>query len=190
MPWRRAKPTTCARLCRCSLSRILRTWNLTVFSLKPLPGQLAVRGDAADQQLEYLLFAVGQGVRVVRLGRGLGGTEDPVDSRRIYAATLGGNDPNGGVWVGADGGATWSQSGEELRGERITTLATSSIAGVVWAATQDGRIFRSSDSGVSWEERTQDFPAASVHRLMFDPFDPRKLYANTSGGVYMTMDEP
>ena len=96
----------------------------------------------------------------------------------------------GGVWVTSDGGVTWSRSGEELRGQRIATIAASAIAGVVWAATQEGRIFRSSDSGFSWEERTADFPASSVNGLTFDPFDPRKLYANTSGGVYVTMDEP
>ena len=42
----------------------------------------------------------------------------------------------------------------------------------------------------SWKERTADFPAAAVHGLRFDSLDSRTLYANTSGGVYMTVDEP
>ena len=70
MPWRRANPTTCARLCRCSLSRMLRTWNLTVFSLTPsFLASLWFEVTPRDQQLEHLALAVGQGVGVVGLGR-------------------------------------------------------------------------------------------------------------------------
>ncbi|HEX6902154.1 MAG TPA: hypothetical protein VF789_20730 [Thermoanaerobaculia bacterium] len=116
---------------------------------------------------------------------------DPVDPRRVYAATRDSLNPLGdGLWVTGDGGATWARAGEELRGLAIEAVAASPVAGVVWASTEDGRLFRSGDGGATWEERTESFPASRIHGLAFDPFDPLRLYAVTSGGLYVTMDEP
>ena len=116
---------------------------------------------------------------------------DPVDPRRVYAATRGYFGTTGdGVWVTVDGGVSWARAGEEMKGQSVTTVAASPIAGVVWAATEDGRLFRSGNGGAAWEDRTADFPPAFARRLLFDPFDPRRLYAATSGGVYTTVDEP
>ena len=116
---------------------------------------------------------------------------DPVVPRRVYAATHGyfylAAD---GVWVSEDGGATWARAGEEMKGQSVSALAASPVPGILWAATEDGRLFRSGNGGATWEERTAGFPAASVRKLAFDPFDPRKLYAATSGGLYVTVDEP
>ncbi len=116
---------------------------------------------------------------------------DPVDPRRVYAATRDDLEtPGDGVWVTGDGGAGWARAGEELRGLSIEAVAASPAAGVVWAATEDGRLFRSGNGGATWEERTESFPASRIHGLAFDPFDPRKLYAVTTGGLYVTVDEP
>lgn len=116
---------------------------------------------------------------------------DPVDPRRVYAATRDDLDtPGDGVWVTGDGGASWFRAGEELKGQSMEAVAVSPIAGVVWAATEDGRLFRSGNGGATWEERTESFPASRIHGLVFDPFDPRRLYAVTSGGLYVTEDEP
>ena len=108
---------------------------------------------------------------------------DPVDPRRVYVAAR-------GVWVSEDGGATWTRAGEEMKEQFVAAIAASPIAGVVWAATEEGRIFRSGNGGETWEERTEGFPGAFVRKLAFDPFDPRKLYAATSGGLYVTEDKP
>jgi photosystem II stability/assembly factor-like uncharacterized protein len=114
---------------------------------------------------------------------------DPLDPRLVYAGTGGEYvfDNGDGVWKSADGGLTWTRAGEALQGRTITALALSAGTGVLWAANH-GAIFRSADGGATWSDRTAGLQAAEVHKLLVDPADPSRIYAATSGGVWVLED--
>jgi photosystem II stability/assembly factor-like uncharacterized protein len=114
---------------------------------------------------------------------------DPRDSRLLYAATGGDYQVSGrGVWKSADGGASWTRAGDALKGLDITAITTSPLPGVVWAAGF-GTVFRSADSGATWSDVTGGLQAATIDRLLIDPADPRRIYAATSGGIWVLEDE-
>ncbi len=126
--------------------------------------------------------------------QGLGGNEptalaiDPVDSRLVYVGVCGsGCSPRGGIWKTADGGASWNLIGQGLESREVTALAASPIAGTVWLAMENGRIFRSRDGGETWQERPGP-QARVVYDLILDPQNPRRVYAGTSSGVWVLDD--
>src|SRR6185503_8416929 len=91
---------------------------------------------------------------------------DPNDGNRVFVAAI-----NAGLFVSTDAGATLS---------RISTFQFNygpsnvemSRDGTLYA-TAGTRIFRSTNGGVSWEERP---PLASPASLRVDPLDSNRLY--------------
>jgi uncharacterized protein (TIGR03437 family) len=103
-------------------------------------------------------------------------TSDPL---LFYAAT------NNGVLRSSDGGLSWTETGERLRG-----LSTSSVAGdvtVLYAAAEDQGVFRSRDEGVTWEQINQGLDVTSIASLATDPDNVNIVYAGSfGGGVFKT----
>ena len=100
--------------------------------------------------------------------------------------------PNGAVRFPEDTGANL---------ERIWQLAPArpSDDGVVWAGTEPGAVFRSTDRGETFElvRGLWDHPTApsgrrvrrqAFHTILPHPTDPRVLAAISTGGVYATSD--
>ncbi len=118
---------------------------------------------------------------------------DPRDSRTLYVWMNGGQSipqQRQGVWKSTDAGASWQPTA--LRDQLVTALAASPVPGVLWAATQGGaRIFRSEDSGATWQDRSGDiaFYFNEVQDFAFDPIDPRRVYAAGFGGVWVLEEE-
>jgi photosystem II stability/assembly factor-like uncharacterized protein len=115
---------------------------------------------------------------------------DPLNPRLVYAGTGGEYvlDNGDGVWKSADGGASWARAGDALKGRTITALATSPVVGVVWAASH-GAVFRSADGGATWSDRTDGLQSAMVYKLLIDPTEPQRIYAATSGGLWVLTDD-
>jgi photosystem II stability/assembly factor-like uncharacterized protein len=95
-----------------------------------------------------------------------------------------------GVWKTADGGATWTRAGSELAGREIAALLATAIPGQVYAARDDGHVFRSEDGGESWQDVTAGLFAAEVFDLVADPSDPDRVYAATTNGVWVLDGAP
>ncbi|MCM3873297.1 MAG: YCF48-related protein [Pyrinomonadaceae bacterium] len=113
---------------------------------------------------------------------------DPRDSKTLYVATHKHKEP-GGFFKSTDGGLKWRES-KELKNEALHSLNQSkSHPDVLIAGTFNG-MFRSDDSGESWQELpTHDTPGLMhVESLAIDPRTPDIVYAGTWYLPYKTTD--
>jgi len=109
---------------------------------------------------------------------------DPLDPRILYA-TSGGRFGNlTGVSKSTDGGAAWFGLGPPVVGN----LVFSAGGGTLWG-NQGSQVFASHDGGASWQS-VGGPQTYTIDRLIPDPVDPGRLYAATSGGIWVLEDEP
>jgi photosystem II stability/assembly factor-like uncharacterized protein len=96
----------------------------------------------------------------------------------LYAAT--GND----VYKSTDAGANWSKSSTGLPGLRITSIAIGSTSSsIVFAATFNGGVFKTSDGGATWN--SAGLNTISVNNLLVDPSNANNIYAGTQGSAVL-----
>jgi hypothetical protein len=121
----------------------------------------------------------------------------PTASQTVYAGTL-----NGDIWLTLNRGTTWrSIAGPDagpLPVRPVNDLVIDPLdARVVLAAYSGfddagsgrGHIFRTANSGESWEDVTGNLPDVPVNTLLIDPdsvgtASPRVIYAGTDIGVF------
>jgi photosystem II stability/assembly factor-like uncharacterized protein len=61
----------------------------------------------------------------------------------------------------------------------------------IWAtcsAFGGGHVFRSTDGGRTWANRSGNLPDIPVNAMVVDPAKPSTLYAGTDNGVYRSVD--
>jgi RHS repeat-associated protein len=114
-------------------------------------------------------------------------TVDAINVTTVYAAVQG-----VGVEKSSDSGADW----QVVSGPSLTDLGLSSMMSLqnngqdeIFAGTEDGRVFLSTDGGVSWTSASNGLPqGAAVNALGHDPTTPSILYAGTTagGGFYVS----
>ncbi|RMG24754.1 MAG: T9SS C-terminal target domain-containing protein [Bacteroidetes bacterium] len=100
----------------------------------------------------------------------------------LFAAA--GQNRRGGVYYSNDGGISWVLRG--LGGLYVYELELTAD-GKLYALTRDG-IFRSADSGTSWEEVPTAFPSGTYVYTLHALADGQKLLAGTSKGIYISED--
>ena len=92
-----------------------------------------------------------------------------------------------------DNGVNWRLETKALKDQRITTGALVVHPGnrnIVYAGTRGGGVFRSSDGGITWEERSNGLTRRHLRCLTMDPRRPEVLYAGTGPvGLFITRDE-
>jgi len=182
-----------------------RTWRLERGGL----GTAGVNALIVDPQNRRTLYAVAQGhglfrssdagVHWLRMQTPFPSTGvqavaiDPKHPNVLYVADCGGACATGTLQKTRDGGATWRP---------ITGIpwAVQSLAidpqhpGTVFAGTNRGDIFRSSDGGGGWHRvaRPPDLPNSRHHAIVaiaIDPRDPDNVYAaRRKGGVIRSSD--
>ena len=113
---------------------------------------------------------------------------DPVDPLRFYAGVRG-----EGFAITDDGGATWtvnSDPGLDASGWQPRAILPSRVHAGQLVVGQPGGLFRSADSGVTFERVNHGLDAyATVRALAVDPFDPTHLVAFTGGSGFVSHDE-
>lgn len=104
-----------------------------------------------------------------------------------------------------DGGVTFDRIGEEIiTADRITAVTTGTRSPEeIWVGTEPSRVYRSTDAGETWTEKTglTDLPSApewsfpprpDTHHVRWieaDPYDPAHLYVGIeSGALVQTHD--
>jgi photosystem II stability/assembly factor-like uncharacterized protein len=115
---------------------------------------------------------------------------DPTDTKRlVVGAWVPGEHTDGGIFLSADGGATWAAQAE-MRGQSVRALTEApSDAKIMVAGSLDG-VFRSTDAGAHWvrisEEGSKEIH--EVESLAIDPADPNIIYAGTWHLPWKTTD--
>jgi photosystem II stability/assembly factor-like uncharacterized protein len=92
------------------------------------------------------------------------------------------DNPTVGLFMSADGGATWSHLG--WRGYTRTFYAEAGPDGAIWSACGNG-VLRSTDGGTSWRITT-GWQITEVLKIKVDPRKPGAAYAATAYGVFKT----
>ena len=113
---------------------------------------------------------------------------DPRDSRTLYVAAHRHKEP-GGFFKSTDGGRKWKES-SQLKNEALHSMTQSKAdPNVLIVGTFNG-IFRSDDSGDSWDQLpTQSTPGlVHVESLAIDPRSTDIIYAGTWYLPYKTVD--
>ena len=104
---------------------------------------------------------------------------DPARPGTIWAA---GSD---GVLVTRDGGTTWLEAGRPPARNLDGVIVDSARADTLYVSAWQGRLFRSTDGGRSW----QPFGAGhGLDELVIDPRAPGTMYAGDGYGVVKTTD--
>jgi hypothetical protein len=91
------------------------------------------------------------------------------------------------VWRTTDAAGVWDQNSPEPldpSGALVVTLAfapSDPTCGTYAVGTNAGRVFRTSDAGVTWQNVTGILPGYALNDLGFDPANANVLYAAISG---------
>lgn len=146
------------------------------------PSQPGVMFAAAGYSI-YRSADRGQSWTMVRDGLTNGPTRiivDPTNGSRVM--TSGG----GTIFRSDDGGLSFNATFGPTSNQTIATLAVALDGSAVYAGTYPGSVFRSTDFGTNWTERSNGLPANDVARdIVVDPGNANTLYVITSSsGVY------
>ncbi len=123
---------------------------------------------------------------------------DPLHTDTIYAGTR-----SLGFFKSTDGGITWNKSGDALISKQIIyTIAVDPVdpnniyaggrgSGVdgTTSGYWGGGAFKSSDSGLTWQDANVGLPEGWIYTLAINPVTPNIIYAGThSKGVFKSFD--
>ena len=120
---------------------------------------------------------------------------DPLKPSILYSGTGGFVGSGFGVYKSTNGGETWSPSNRGMLDYRITALAINSLPPqVIYAGSDSGNLFKSTDSGQTWTDLTQNLQITQhnnprqVRAILIDPTDPQLIYllADNSALLYST----
>jgi photosystem II stability/assembly factor-like uncharacterized protein len=109
---------------------------------------------------------------------------DPKDDKRLYLAAWGGMDRGGagggGIFVSADGGATWKNV--LAKDQHIYDITIDPRdASILYACGFESSAWRSADRGETWK-RIRGFNFKWGHRVIPDPYHEDKIFITTFGG--------
>jgi photosystem II stability/assembly factor-like uncharacterized protein len=97
-------------------------------------------------------------------------------SHRVYKST-----DNGQSYVPVSGDLTTNPVASLVYGTISTLDVSPADSRVYYAGTDDGRVWRSTNSGGSWQNVSAGLPVRWVTRVTADPLDPQVVYVTLSG---------
>jgi photosystem II stability/assembly factor-like uncharacterized protein len=100
---------------------------------------------------------------------------DPVNSGTVYAAT------SNGISRSTDGGATWSDLGQKV-GYVFSVAIDPLNRDTVYVGGSGGKIFKSTDRGITWTESDSGLPVGNVVSMAVDGAN-KAIYAVVQGAM-------
>lgn len=100
----------------------------------------------------------------------------------------------GKVYRIASGAGGWAHAAAQPLGSPRAGFVSDLVpggAGVLWASCSvlgGAHVFRSTDGGQTWSDRSGNLPVLPVNALVVDPAHPDTVYAATDHGVYRSVD--
>ena len=116
----------------------------------------------------------------------------PTDPNIIFAGA-----PAGGLWLTHDGGITWNSYCDNLPSLGVSAIAVDhSNPSTIYMGTGDRDagdaagigVLKSTDGGLTWDQSNNGMGNKTVGRMIVHPNDHNKIFAATSGGIYVTTD--
>lgn len=119
-------------------------------------------------------------------------TVDPKKPNNIYVGTT------QTLYLSRDNGRSWTRRGGNLPlGNYTSILINPNDSDEIYASSaleSDGGIYYSSDAGTKWkrvDSKEMKLPSRRIWTMVFDPTDPKRIYAGThSSGVYRIERKP
>ena len=109
---------------------------------------------------------------------------DPSDQLHIIAGA-----ETGGVWRTVDGGLSWEPLSDDISSLDVSSLAIDPLHPEIyyWGVSY-GLLFKSTNSGTTWEEITYDGRGA-IEAILINPHNPQELWlADQSFGIFHSTD--
>jgi photosystem II stability/assembly factor-like uncharacterized protein len=103
----------------------------------------------------------------------------------IFAGTSG-----RGFIVTLDGGVNWFASNTGLPPDASISSIVVDPTNVnrIYLGLFGARVYRTDDGGATWLPVSAGLPQVVVNKLRIDPFNPLRIWAATSSGIYLTTD--
>ena len=95
-----------------------------------------------------------------------------------------------GIFKSTNAGQNWVRIGMNIS-NLVTAFSLHTTDGnIMYAGTQNGKIFKSSDGGSNWSGISAGLPAEEIRFIAVDPHDTSKVYAGTfSNGIYKSIND-
>ncbi len=115
---------------------------------------------------------------------------DPAGATTLYAGTT------NGVFKSQDRGLSWTSAGLDQPaparglgpGAGQVVLALARGAATLYAGTDGGGVFKSTDAGATWTAMNTGLTRLTVFALAVDPASSATVYAGTPAGVFRSLD--
>lgn len=146
-------------------------------------GSVLISTDAGESwRFEAPIENPGQGWRI-----GL----DPSDDKIIYVEGqhYSGSGPKRQLMKSTDQGDSWKAVGRGLPNRRVVVITIDpNDTDVIYAGTEDGKVFKSTDGGAKWKNASKGLKGAGLGDLSVDPSDSDTLYASSFQGIFQSAD--
>ncbi len=114
----------------------------------------------------------------------------PTNSAVIWAGT-----DDSHVWVTSDGGGSWNDVSSVLPTRWVTRVVVDpsddetayvAFSGLKWHDPEP-HIFKTTDSGVSWNDVSDNLPSIPINALAIDNQDPSVIFVGTDAGAWVSV---
>jgi photosystem II stability/assembly factor-like uncharacterized protein len=111
---------------------------------------------------------------------------DPGNSNNLYLSTVGPLSSDQAIYQSTDGGQSWNAV--DMIIPVVGSLVFSPDSSTIYAGTQSGGVFKSTDAGMNWGETNTGLRILPIQMLVGDPVHTATIYAGGDEGLFKSVD--